>query len=903
MRTVLRVLLFSLLVMACSAALQAQAVYRLPDIATGNGQIKTTFIFNNNGNQDATVTLTLTNQAGETVDLSIEGLDDGAVKSFSLPAGETRFFTTDGQGELFVGSARVESTQDIGVSAVFSLLTNGGTSILTEAGIGASAALTQFSMAVDTVLPFNTGLAVANLGTETTTLTFELYNADGDLVASRNDVTLPGHGQLSLYVAGPEGIFPSMTNLRGRLVVTSSTTQIAAITLRQNSAAGTPLTTLPAIPSTFGGRVFDLSQVANGVKGIGIKTQFIIFSLGPAVTVHLSLKNDDGDAFSVQLSNGESGSEFDIPVPAGGAVFLETDGTGTLTTGSAHITSDTPVGLTAVFSLLDAQGKVTVEAGVGNSPVAARFSIPVDTTSGFNTGVALSNPNDSAATAHVIFFGTDGAITQGPDINIPAWGHTAKYVAGSNGLFDNFGAKQGQLGVQSDVPLSGLGLRQQLGSANLTTLPNVNGIASDGSGATPSNENLLRKQISGLDFSADSTLDVQLPAGFKLSGPITTPSMTTFPFGLVQAVSTTGEIFTASPSFGITGSSYSMVVPAGSYNVRVCTVDASAASGDGPLAATFNLQTVRNVVVDEDKTVPVNVDAVTLHTVTGTVDNLAELPVDTSSDSVFLAFSSEQSRTQAVAELGSDGSFSSQLTDGTYKASIIFGQGQDTNNDNVVDQVEQATIVWDITDVIVSGSDVSGATVTIPDLATLSGQISQSDTVDFSDSIVTALNLQIPTNAALTQCFPLAGTGASFGGADAMGNYSLTIQKNLPYDIAANVPATEVGSDQQGVVSSPLPGTNRMSFSQDSNTLNLTVPAFPALVTLSGTVTGPTGAAVSGATVTATTSGGLTETPNASFSASVTTDASGHYSLTVLSGMDYRVEVAPPVSAGSGLPF
>lgn len=896
MRTVYRVLLLSFIALGLSAALQAQAVYRLPDVANGNNEIRTTFIFVNNGLNDATVTLTLTNQNGEETDVSIEGLDAGAAKTFNLPAGESRFYSTNGQGDLFVGGATVQSTEGIGVSAVYSLLNNGGADIMTEAGVADSSAVTEFTMAVDTMLPTNTGVAVFNVGNEATTLTFRLYRADGTLFDTRSDITLAAKGQLSQYVSGPQGIFPDANNIRGRLIVTSSTTQVSALTLRQNAQLGTPLTTLPAVPTSFGGRSFNLAQVANGVGELGIKTQFIIFSLGPPANVHLSLHDENGDPFSVQLSNGQSGSELDLQVPAEGALFVETDGAGPVTTGSAQVNSDVPVGMTSVFSLLNAQGAVTVEAGVGDSPVAARFTVPVDTTAGFHTGVALANPSDSEVTSHFVFFKTDGTITQGPDETIPAHGQLAAYV---DQVFSDFGFQQGQLAVRSTAPVAAIALRQQISTGNLTTLPNINGIANDGSTAVPSNSNLVRKRITGLDFSADTTLDVELPPGFVLSGPINLPSQTSAPFGVVQAVSSTGEIYTASPGVDMSGFNYSMVVPAGSYNVRVCSV---AAAQENPINVTFALQSVQGVVVDQDTNLPVDVNAVALHTVAGTVDNLAALPVDPASVSVFLALSSEQSRTQTVFGIGGDGSFSLQIGDGSYTASLIFGQGQDTNGDGIVDVVESATLLWNVGSVTVNGSDVNDVALTVPDLATLSGTVSQPDTTDFSTTIVSALNLNLPTNAALTQCFPLAGTGASFGAADTNGDYSMTVQKNTAYDVAASVPATDVGTDTAGTVTSPLPGTNRLSFSQDDDTLNISVPAFPPVVTLSGTVTDPTGAAVSGATVTVTTAGGLDGTPNAAFSASATTDASGNYSLHVLSGMNYTVDVQPPTSS-SGFPL
>ncbi len=901
MRRVSSILIFSSVLLGMVAAGQAQSVYRLPQIANGASLIKTTFIFINNTGHDATVTMTLTNDAGELTDMNIEGLAAGAVKVFSLPAGESRFYSSDGQGELVTGSARVASDQDIGVAAVFSLLGNGGSSLLTEAGIGASPAVTEFAIAVDTIAPFNTGVAIFNLGTRTTTLTFRLYDLEGHLQATRNDITLPAQGHLAQYVSGAGQLFPGVSNLRGRLVVTSSTTQIAALTLRQNAARSAPLTTLPAVSTSSTDTSFLLPQVANGGGDLGIKTQFILFSLGEAANVQLLLRNSDGQEFPVELSDGQQGTTFNLSVPAGGAVFVETDGTGQTTTGSALITSDTPIGMTAVFSLLNSEGAVTVEAGVGDSPVQSQFSLPVDLTSGFDTGVALTNPNDGTATAHFTFIRSSGTITQGPDVTIPHAGHVASFVSA---MFPGLGSVQGQLSVRSDLPLAALSLRQQASTANLTTLPVVAGVADDGSGATPSNANLVRKQLQGVDLTADTSLSVQLGAGFKLSGSITFP-FGYFPFGLVEAISPAGEVFTATPSGTILSGSYSLVVPAGSYTVRACTVGASVnilsstgpapASADEPIGATFVAGGAQNVLVDSDKTVPITVPAVTFHTVSGTIGNLAELPIDPSSRSVYFVLSSEESRTQAFAELGTGGAFSTQIGDGPYTATLVYGDGQDLNGDGIVDQLESATVLWNIGSVNVDGADVTGLTFNVPDLANLSGQVSQPQTTDFSNATASALNLSFPQHSIVAQCFPLAGDGASFAKVAANGTYDLTIRKNVLYDVLAAVPATEIGTANEGIVAAPLPGSARSSFSQDQNTLDLAVPSFPATVTVSGSVTGPTGSPVAGASLTFTTVGGLVGEPNATYSASTQTNGSGAYSITLLAGSNYAVEVVPPL--------
>ncbi len=113
----------------------------------------------------------------------------------------------------------------------------------------------------------------------------------------------------------------------------------------------------------------------------------------------------------MNFSNGQSGSDVQLDLPAGGAVFMETDGQGEIETGAARVTSTVPVGVTAVLRLLDAAGNVTVEAGVGDSLPLHALTVAVDTTSGFDTGVALFNHNPEPA--NVTFFPWDKDLSFG----------------------------------------------------------------------------------------------------------------------------------------------------------------------------------------------------------------------------------------------------------------------------------------------------------------------------------------------------------------------------------------------------------------------------------------------------------------------------------------------------------
>ena len=324
-----------LLLILCSSGL-AQEIHYLPQVANGQG-IRTSFILFNKDDRNAQVTLSFRSQDGSPLPMGLLGMGPGSSSSYSLDlaSGQTRFLQSDALGSIRVGSARVSATAAVGVSAVFSLLNDDG-STQTETGVGAAGTSRSFVLAVDTRGDFNTGIAVHSLSGDSSTLEFQLFDAAGKPVGEIVRRSLEAHGQLAVFIDEPGGLFEDLGDFRGSLTL-GTTEPVTALTLRQNTAGG-PLTTLPVIPGDSAKTAFHLPQVANGA---GIRTTFVVINLSdqPASTT-FSFTGGDGTPLSLGFSNGTRGSVASLQVPGRGAFFLETDAQQEVVSGAATVVSD-----------------------------------------------------------------------------------------------------------------------------------------------------------------------------------------------------------------------------------------------------------------------------------------------------------------------------------------------------------------------------------------------------------------------------------------------------------------------------------------------------------------------------------------------------------------------------------
>jgi len=388
------------------------------------------------------------------------GLDGGADFSI-LPLGAcTR--STDGLGQVVVGSAVVGADSVLGGVVRFSIPGIG------IAGVGASEPTSAFITPVRRTSAINTGVALSNPQIRAVSLQLTLRNPQGQEVAGgrRTIDNFPARGHLAQFI---HELFPQAQTdvFEGTLVGIATGGQIAATALELGSQPG-QFTTLPVTPLAIIGGAAELSfaQFGNG-QGFTSDTVLVNSRADGSVSGTLSFLDDQGQPMPVSLSGSGVQSSRAFSIPPLGVLTLSTDGSGSLSVGSASVTADAPLGGVVRFQIPG----IGI-AGVGESRRVSRLLIPVRRTAGgIRTGIAFQNPGDVPVSVLLTLRDTSGAAVATRTIdNFPARGHVAQFL---EELFTGLsGEFQGTVSVEvtgGTIAATAIELGSQPGQ--FTTLP------------------------------------------------------------------------------------------------------------------------------------------------------------------------------------------------------------------------------------------------------------------------------------------------------------------------------------------------------------------------------------------------------------------------------------------------
>ncbi|MBI3939213.1 MAG: hypothetical protein HY315_00125 [Acidobacteria bacterium] len=213
-------------------------------LANGTGAASDFVLTNPSTTDTSSGNLEFFGKDGLPLPVGIAGASAKNSVNFSLPPMVTLTVSTDGLGDVVVGSIRVTSDHPIGGFVRFAL---SGAGI---AGVGTSQPLSAFAVPVRRKLGgINTSIAIQNTEDKPVTLDLSLWDGKGQPVANgkRAIANLAAGGQIAQFI---NELFPTaMTDdFQGTLLVQVTGGKVAATALELGSAPG-QFTALPVVPS------------------------------------------------------------------------------------------------------------------------------------------------------------------------------------------------------------------------------------------------------------------------------------------------------------------------------------------------------------------------------------------------------------------------------------------------------------------------------------------------------------------------------------------------------------------------------------------------------------------------------------------------------------------------------
>jgi hypothetical protein len=217
-------------------------------------------------------------------------------------------------------------------------------------------------------------------------------------------------------------------------------------------------------------------QIATGGTP-AYRTSIVGINTGSAVALaNLSLTRSDGTPFPITVLNdpeirlspegakhdavtvvNESGSSFDLAIPAGGTARFEATSTGDTTAGYARFTSSVPVNGTALFKTIS-NNEVQSEAGVGLSKPTKSFFVYIDNLNSAISGYAVANYGISPANLTLTLRDANGVLKDQKNFTLDRGKHVPEfaYQRFPNTAQAGF---EGSIEFSSDQSVAGVALR------------------------------------------------------------------------------------------------------------------------------------------------------------------------------------------------------------------------------------------------------------------------------------------------------------------------------------------------------------------------------------------------------------------------------------------------------------
>jgi len=364
----------------------SQSELYFPQIASGGGYVTGVTLMHTDARTPATPAvgkINFYNPDGTARTVTTSEMGGGSEFNITIPVGGVRLLTVTSPGDVTVGSAKFVTS---GVSVAGVATFNFGSAVV---GVLGTSPIRLGYIPLNTRSGFSNGVAIQNPDVTPVNLRFTVLNSDGTVEqtsAPAETNPLPANGQYSRF-AGSEMGFTKPIN-------SDSTLQIEA-----TSTAGS----FVALPLVVGNNLFSSSAIVSSdietpvvfpqvADGGGYVTVMRLFNpRSSSIPAKVRFFNPSGSPRSVGLVNRGTASEFSLLIGPKSTLALETTGApSSVGIGMARVDSAAPIG--AVATVFSGQGHL----GVLASSRIRSARIPVNTTPGYNTGVALAAGFDAA---------------------------------------------------------------------------------------------------------------------------------------------------------------------------------------------------------------------------------------------------------------------------------------------------------------------------------------------------------------------------------------------------------------------------------------------------------------------------------------------------------------------------
>ncbi len=381
----------------------------------------------------------------------------GSINASGLLLADTTGLATQ---PAHVGWSRLQASGDVGGYALFTNAPNNWQAAVPLQTLNAS----SYLLAFDNTGSLSTGLALANLSTQTANINAIIRDDSGTMIGTEM-INVPGQGHTSFML---NSTYAVTSGIRGTIEFdTPAGGQINVLGLRANGSALTTVPVLAEVGANGG-------SMAHVTYNQGWNTTFTLVNTGTSpAQATLSFFDDFGTPLQMSVTFPQTGVASESTtvtetLAAGGSLIIETNGNDNYksVSGSALLTTTGNVSGFAIFRYNPSQQEAVVPLETRN---ASSYTVVFDNTNGVATGFALANASDQAVTLNLIVRDESGAQIAGGSINLAAHGHTAMDMSqaypGTAGIRGT-----AQIATLAGSQFSALGIRFTPGQ-NITTIP------------------------------------------------------------------------------------------------------------------------------------------------------------------------------------------------------------------------------------------------------------------------------------------------------------------------------------------------------------------------------------------------------------------------------------------------